>query len=246
MVNQYDDLDKVREQEHGNSTSEYFLSVYRSEEVDPYGHTKIWQYGAGSNPKRLVSETDQLGNTTSYRYDGLGRLVEKTLPEGNRIEYGYDDLHNLTSLVIRPKTGTESLTWTYAYTTDFNLLSSVIDPLGRTTTLTYDTNGNLLSVQRGAITVLTMSGYFRGRPGLVTDGSGKSMAYVYNQTSGLLESVSADPSGLDLKSILAYNIVGRPDRSDRPQIKHFHLQLRHGKATPDQPDPEPLCLSDLV
>ena len=84
VVNQYDDLDQVQEQEHGNSTSEYFLSVYRSEEVDPYGHTKVWQYGAGSNPKRLVSETDQLGNTTSYSYDGLGRLVEKTLPEGNR------------------------------------------------------------------------------------------------------------------------------------------------------------------
>ena len=31
---------------------------------------------------------------------------------------------------------------------------------------------------------------------------------MYNQTSGLLESVSADPSGLDLESILAYNIVG--------------------------------------
>jgi YD repeat-containing protein len=58
------------------------------------------------------------------------------------------------------------------------------------------------------VTILTMSGYFRGRPGLVTDGSGRATAYVYNQTSGLLESVSADPSGLDLESIMAYNSVG--------------------------------------
>ena len=206
--NQYDDLDQVREQEHGNGASEYYLGVYRSEEVDPYGHTKVWQYGIGTNPKRLVSETDQLGNTTTYSYDGLGRLKQKVLPEGNRFEYGYDDRHNLTSLVIRPKTGQDSLTWTYTYTPDYNLLSSVTDPLRRTTTMAYDAAGNLLSVQRGATTVMTMSGYFRGRPGLITDGSGKSTAYVYNQSSGLLESVSADPSGLDLESILAYNSVG--------------------------------------
>jgi RHS repeat-associated protein len=239
VINQYDDLGRVREQEHGNGASEYFLSGYRSEEKDPYGHTKVWQYGTGSNSKRLVSETDQLGNTTGYSYDGLGRLKEKVLPEGNRLEYGYDDRHNLTSLVIRPKTGTDALTWAYAYTTDFNLLSSVTDPLGRTTTLTYDASGNLLSMQKGAVTILTMSGYFRGRPGLVTDGSGRATAYVYNQTRGLLESVSSDPSGLDLESLLAYNSVGDLTglTDPRSNTSIFNYDTERQLLTSQAPDP---------
>ena len=43
-----------------------------------------------------TSFTDELGKTTTYTYDGSGRLTRVTLPEGNYVNYTYDARGNVT------------------------------------------------------------------------------------------------------------------------------------------------------
>ncbi|RHW18129.1 RHS repeat protein [Sphingomonas gilva] len=55
---------------------------------------------------RPIAITDPLGETTSYTYDGLGRLTEATAPEGNKIQYAYDARGNVTTATFKAKPGT--------------------------------------------------------------------------------------------------------------------------------------------
>jgi RHS repeat-associated protein len=62
---------------------------------------------------------------------------------------------------------------------------------------------------------------------------------VYNQTSGLLESVSSDPSGLDLESLLTYNSVGDlTDLTDpRSNTSIFNYDTERQLLTSQAPNP---------
>jgi RHS repeat-associated protein len=68
----------------------------------------------------LISVTDPLLNTTSMFHDGAGRLAQRTDPLGHTTKYQYSNLNQLTQIT---------------------------DPLQGITTLTYDPNGNRLTVQ---------------------------------------------------------------------------------------------------
>jgi len=75
----------------------------------------------------LDSHTDAAGNTAYYSYDGEGNLLSKSLPEGDPFTgvTGYD-------------------VWHYTYNSFGEVLTST-DPLGHTSSNTYDSHGNLLS-----------------------------------------------------------------------------------------------------
>jgi RHS repeat-associated protein len=68
----------------------------------------------------LIGITDPMLNMSSMFYDGAGRVVTKTDPIGHTIKYQYNNLNQLTQLT---------------------------DPLQGITTLSYDLNGNLKTVQ---------------------------------------------------------------------------------------------------
>ena len=52
----------------------------------------------------VKSEQNELGKTTSYTYDTLGRLTEVAYPEGNKADYTYDARGNVTQKRLISKT----------------------------------------------------------------------------------------------------------------------------------------------
>ena len=71
----------------------------------------------------VLTQTDELGRTTTYTYDSNGNVLSVSQPDGNG----------------------NTATTSYTYN-NFNEVLTATDPLGNVTTNTYDTRGNLLTV----------------------------------------------------------------------------------------------------
>ncbi|MPZ77339.1 MAG: PKD domain-containing protein, partial [Deltaproteobacteria bacterium] len=99
-----------------------------------------------------TSVLDRNGNTTSYSYDGSGRLISGTDPVG---------------LVT---------TLTYAS----NRLQKITDPAGRETVFQYDTAGNLFRITNPDGSFLSYAYDEKGHITRATDESGNSTNYTYD------------------------------------------------------------------
>ena len=115
----------------------------------------------------MLSKTDRNTSvTTSYSYDGAGRLTYEV--EGTAITtYAYDAANNRTSMYK------DGVTTTYTYDANNRLLTEVKG--SQTTRYTYDANGNQLS-GNGLITYDA-----RGRQSTWTDGL-TTASYTYYPT----------------------------------------------------------------
>jgi RHS repeat-associated protein len=148
------------------------------------------EYGYTSN--RLTSVRDPRGKTWTLAYDGSGRLTSIQDPAGHyelqNIQYDSQDR------VTSEQNGTGDA-MTYAYTTSSgydlttvsipgrgswvykhrqNMLMSVIDPLNRTTSFTYDG---------------------MGRRATITDARGNTSRYEYDLSGNLVKTVAPQPLG---------------------------------------------------
>ena len=133
--------------------------------TNPQGESTDFTYDVAGN---LLTETDALGNVTSYSYDGLYRLTSTTRPDpdggGSQIaavtQYEYDllgrqtavidPLNNRTEFVfdslgrLMSQTDAESGTTTFGYDALGNR-TSLTDPIGNTTTWVYNDEQQVLS-----------------------------------------------------------------------------------------------------
>jgi YD repeat-containing protein len=89
--------------------------------------------------RRLVRQTDAVGNVTEIQPDGSGRLLAIVAPGGRTLSFGYTD-GRVTSL-----SGPDGEVATYAYQGD--LLTSVAYVGGTGYTFTYDSIGQVLTVK---------------------------------------------------------------------------------------------------
>jgi len=105
--------------------------------TDALGGTRSLAYNAASE---LISETNPLGQTTSFGYDLLGQLTTITDSLGNVTTNAFDAVGNRTSV-------TDPLSQTTAYAYDaLRQLISQTDPNGGVVAYAYDAAGNLLSL----------------------------------------------------------------------------------------------------
>lgn len=168
-------------------------------------------------------EVDALGYETSYIYDGHNRVGLRTYPEGNGIEYEYDENHNLTKKIINPKPGsTESpITKLYTYELTFNRLSTSTNPLGHTTTIHYDSKGNLTRIEQpevdGQIPQTVFAYNNRGQVETTTDPEAMITSYTYDPMTGDLLSTSVDQGGLNLTTQMTYDTVGNLTHNTDPR-----------------------------
>ena len=124
-------------------------------ETDPLGHTQSWSYDGDGN---LISYTDPNNHTTSYGYDPDNELTATTRPDTTTLQQGYDSNGNLTS-----QTDGAGHTTSYGYDA-LERPTSTTDPLSRKTTYAYDAVGNLTGV---------------------TDPQGRTTTYGYDAASQL-------------------------------------------------------------
>jgi RHS repeat-associated protein len=123
---------------------------------------------------RLISETDAVGNTTTYSYTLSTRTTTITHPDG-----GVQTI--VANSQGRTLSDTDPLNRTTTYTYDAKQnLSSYTDALGRTTTYTYDSNGHQSSITGplGATSSTTYNKY--GGPTSITDMVGNQQNVSYD------------------------------------------------------------------
>ncbi len=145
----------------------------------------------------LISETDPLGNTTSYTYNGLGQVLTVTDPLNHTTTYDYDAFGRQTK-VIDPLGRTTSTTYNPA-----GRVESVTDPLGQVTSYQYDYLGRVIlesfeaKDKRGHTDVRTTTTVYnyddvtRHRFEITTDTLGYVTSQEFDDHDHLIKSVDA-------------------------------------------------------
>jgi RHS repeat-associated protein len=107
--------------------------------TDPNGHVTTHTYDAAGY---VLTTTDPLGHTTTYTYSAFGETLTTTSPLGETVTNSYDGKGN--RLTSRGLSG-EQTTYAHADAAHPGDVTSITDPLGRLTRITYDAFGDLAS-----------------------------------------------------------------------------------------------------
>jgi RHS repeat-associated protein len=255
ITNAFDTLGRVKQQTDGGShVTDLYLAGTRSEIVTHPGSgladiRAITYFDNFGNVTRQISP--RTGLTVVYTYDAISRLVRTDMQEGNAVETSYDIRSNpIRNCVIGKTAGAYPacntaggspdivtstaynegpLVWTCSATNTCNQPSSVTDPLGNVTTLTYKSDG-----QVDTVTAPTPAGY-AGAPKTVnsytataslsgninlltqrqttaTAGSPPSIITTFGYETAanglMLKTATLDPSGLNYATTFGYDGYG--------------------------------------
>jgi len=150
--------------------------------IDPVGVAIAYTHDGWG---RVIAVADVTEATRTYEFDDEGRLLASTEPLGERIEYTYtttapEPRHrgNVASATRKPRPGSPEAE----------------AGAERTTTWDYDARGQVISVTQPDGSKQTIARDERGRPAAVTDATGVTTAYFYDDY-GLLREVDDPRSG---------------------------------------------------
>jgi len=164
----------------------------------------------------LEAITDPAGRALRYSYYGSGRLHRITDMPGNALSYGYDAQGSLTEDYTYDSTGVKKRWLNYDYNNpadpgrlwrvlypdggaihylydNVGNISSVTDPLNRTTSYQYDALNQLRQIDQPGPTVTKYDDYdSQGNLKTVTDATLKSTGYEYDDMGRMLKADSPD------------------------------------------------------
>jgi RHS repeat-associated protein len=187
------------------------------ETEDPNGNFTQFIHNLANTTEMVV---DPLGHTNSYVYDGNGDVLSQTNALGQVTTMAYDANNNKTN-EITWLNGSPYATNRYVYDTTLNLPLSSTDPLGRTTTYTYnsigeivtttdprnytstnlydESNGNLIT-NIDALGHATVNSYDSGMIVGTVDPLGNITTNVYDSNQNLTSTAVLSSSGIILSS----------------------------------------------
>ena len=190
---------------------------------------QLFQYNSNGN---LVQSTDPVGRQTSFTYasNGVDQLTTKNTTSGSQLletrTYNSDHL----PLTI---TGANGKTAHYKYNAA-GQPTQYTDPLGRVTTMTYDGEGHLKTVQ-GAISAAkyTLAYDSTSRIAAVTDPAGATVHYTYDAADRALTATL--PDGTTRRA--TYNLLDLATSSDRlGQTTHYKYDANRELIEITDPD----------
>ncbi|MFJ5308954.1 DUF6531 domain-containing protein [Streptomyces sp. NPDC088350] len=195
----------------GGVWSDLYAGGLLTARYDPFGNRTYYGYDGYGN---RTSVLDPLGDHTTYTYDATGHRLTHVTPtaterwtytsgdvatytdgRSDKTTYGYDTSGRLTS-ITDPAGGVTNLTYTAA-----GLVSSATTPRGKKTSYGYDTTGNLTSVTTPLSEQTTYTYDTAGRRLTSADPLGHTTTYTYD-TADDVTSVT-DPRGK--KTAYAYD-----------------------------------------
>lgn len=153
-------------------------------------------YG-NTNQNELLSETDALGNTTSYTYNtNQGTLNTVTDPAGNKTTYSYNTNNDL---LTRVKSGNTEINYTYSAN---RVLEKITTPTVKYN-FTYDAFMNPSTVSVNNYTLST-NAYEANNGNLTksTYGNGSSVNYTYDELDRVVQKAYNDSNG---NQVVRYN-----------------------------------------
>jgi RHS repeat-associated protein len=209
---------------------------------DPNGIFTTLSYNNRNWMTSSVIATSAGNLTTSYTYDSAGELTKATLPDNSYLSYAYDNAHRLTT-VTNPLSETSNITYDSAgnvtqtllkdassntkfkHTATFDALGRMltsVDGQGDSTSFTYDSNSNVISItdprshiayrsvdqlnrvtkiKDAALALSSIAYDSHNRPLTVTDPKSNNTTYVYDGFGDTIQQNSPD----SLKTIFYYD-----------------------------------------
>lgn len=163
---------------------------------------------------KILTATDDFGNTLEYDYDGSDRLISVTDDAGMYLQYEW----NYNDLMTKVSSPNEELTVTYEYDV-IGQLTKVVDGANNYIEYHYASNGNItqvtdkrgysltydwpaediLYVKSGATTLMTLETDYDGswRYATATDANGYEVHYKGNWNFDVTEITFGDPQSPD-------------------------------------------------
>jgi RHS repeat-associated protein len=175
---------------------EYFTNGTLKKATDPNSHITSFTYDANGN---LATKTNAFG-TITYVYDPYGiKRTSVTDPNLNLTRYSYDDNQRLTSVthpdgsqrfITYDACASTSRTDENANTTEYTRnkllkITETKDPLFKVTTSSYDTNGNLISIQDPLLHLVTNTYDAANRLASTLDPLGSSIGFSRDKTGNI-------------------------------------------------------------
>jgi RHS repeat-associated protein len=174
--------------------------------TDPHGNVRVELYANGFLAQVIKAYGTSLQGTWSYQYDPLTYgQTQITDPNGNVTTNTYDTHgHVLTS------TDPMGATTTYTYN-GLEEITSVQTPLGETSLKTYDASGNLLTSTDplgGSTTYIYGDSSHPGDLTAVTDPDGRTTSYTYDQYGDAASKTTMSSSGVTESATSVYDADG--------------------------------------
>jgi RHS repeat-associated protein len=144
--------------------------------------SRSWSYGFDTGFTHLTSYTDPASHTTSYGYDGSGRMTSITLPSGNVTKITYDGTSGRVASIIR----TTDSGHTTGPTTSFTYGSGTPCATGETKTVVSDPDAT--GSNGHTVTYCTDS---RDRLTKQVDSDGNTRTFTYTSNDDLASETPA-------------------------------------------------------
>ncbi|CAJ4445516.1 RHS repeat-associated core domain protein [Burkholderia pseudomallei] len=186
VTNQYDGNGRVTKQTYADSASYQFAyttdsnnTVTATMVTDPNGNQEQVQF----DPVSLYPSSDtyaygtNLAQTTTYKREASGLLDSETDALGRTTTYTHDAMGNVISVTKLAGTP-NAVTTSFTYTSDYNQLASVTDPLSHTTTFSY-TKGCLTQITNALGNSTTIQCNSAGQPISMQDALGNTGTFQY-------------------------------------------------------------------
>ncbi|MGW2207416.1 RHS repeat domain-containing protein [Streptomyces sp. NPDC001774] len=166
--------------------------------------------GAG----RIVAETDQNGQKTTYTYTPGGQVRESVSPSGVKTAFTYEEkTGRVTEVAVTSADGKSTEKTGYTYAPRTGRVTGVFDPDDKAGTLisySYDADGNVTKVAYPDGKTVRQAFGNHGQRTSLTDITGAKTVYTYNGDGTLKEAVQREGVTEDgpVKASIAYTYDG--------------------------------------